>query len=380
MKTMMLTKFNLAMVVLLTVGLLGAVTGWLTPKALADKPDKTAAKAKSDTDKKANTELSGVVQQVDLVRNTLVFASRELAPVTLAITMDAKVVVDDGTGDKFGFRDGKLADLTDGLAVTLRLTPDREGVVAIWIEGVTVQGVLKAVDAANDRITALVQGSKREPAVEKTFQVAPGVKIAFVDGPEKRAPTVIEKLDDLPTGAAVTLKLSGDQKTVGTIWAQGQNLSGALKAIDGVKNTITIGAKEGDKTIELAKDVKISIDDGKGEKAPQKQAKLADLAIGGMVTMRLSLDQKTVVAVHAEAPSIDGVLKAVDAAKNTITVTVMVKGAPAMDRTFEVAKDARIHIGGKLGKQGNLADLAAGAQVVVKLSADMKTVVAIQGS
>ena len=383
MKTMLLTKNKFVTLFLLTAGLLGTDASWLTSEAAADGPDKTV-RTKPDGDKnepakKANTEVSGVLQQVDLARSILVLATKELGPATLIIAKDAKVVVDDGTGDKFGFRDGKLADLTEGLAVIVRLTPDREKVIAVWIEGVTVQGVLKAVDAANDRITALVQGSKREPAVEKTFQVSPGVKIAFFDSSEKRAPTVIEKLDDLSAGAVVTLKLSGDQKNVGTIWAQGQSLSGTLKAVDGAKNTITIVGREGDKTIELAKDVKVSIDDGKGDKAPPKQGKFADLTIGGMVTFRLSLDQKTVVAVHAAGASIDGILKTVDAAKNTITVTVMVKGEPAVDRTFAVAQDARIHIGGKLGKPGTLADLAAGAQIAVKLSADMKTVVAIQG-
>ena len=45
----------------------------------------------------------------------------------------------------------------------------------------------------------------------------------------------------------------------------------------------------------------------------------------------------------------------VEQSDSTSAETVTVKGEPAVDHTYEVAKDARIQIGGKPGKQGVLA-------------------------
>lgn len=381
MKTMLLTKNKFVTLFLLTAGLLGTDASWLTSEAAADGPDKTV-RTKPDGDKnepakKANTEVSGVLQQVDLARSILVLATKELGPATLIIAKDAKVVVDDGTGDKFGFRDGKLADLTEGLAVIVRLTPDREKVIAVWIEGVTVQGVLKAVDAANDRITALVRGSKREPAVEKTFEVSPASRsrssIVRKKGPDRdreaRRPVGRRRGD---------LEALRRPKNVRTIWAQGQSLSGTLKAVDGAKNTITIVGREGDKTIELAKDVKVSIDDGKGDKAPPKQGKFADLTIGSMVTFRLSTGPEDGGGCsrgwrqHRRHSENRGCGQEHDH-RNGHGERRARGGSHVCSRP-----DARIHIGGKLGKP-HARRPAAGAQIAVKLSADMKTVVAIQG-
>jgi len=389
LQTMFITKLKIATAILLTLGLLGTSTAWLTLQALADKPVKAAAKEpridadKKEAGKKSSIEISGVVQRVDHTQNNLVLSSKELGAETFAVARDAKVLVDDGTGDKFGFQEGKFADLSDGAQVTLRLTADREKVVGIWIEAATAQGVLKSVDLANNTIVVLVAMTKREPAVEQTFQIAPSTRISVDDSVDKIKKPATNKLSDLSAGAQVTLRLSGDKKTVGSIRAQGQVHSGTLKALDAAKNTITVGdGKNGDKTFDLAKDVTVSIDGGKGGKVPQQPGKLADLTIGAVVTLKLSLDQKMVVAVIAEGASINGVLKAVDAAKSSITVTTAVKGEPEVERTFEVAKDARITIDDKpaKGEQVNLADLPVNARVAIKLSADMKTVVAIHAA
>jgi RNA polymerase sigma factor (sigma-70 family) len=68
-----------------------------------------------------------------------------------------------------------------------------------------------------------------------------------------------------------------------------------------------------------------------------------------------------------------GTLKSIDAEKGTITVTAT-KGDTSVDRTFPIAKDAKVSID---GKEGKLADLKAGIRVGVKLGDDKTTAVAI---
>jgi hypothetical protein len=60
------------------------------------------------------------------------------------------------------------------------------------------------------------------------------------------------------------------------------------------------------------------------------------------------------------------VLKAIDAAKKSITVTVGKK-----EQSYEVAANATVTINGKPGK---LEDLKAGSQVSLRMGADKKTV------
>jgi RNA polymerase sigma factor (sigma-70 family) len=77
-----------------------------------------------------------------------------------------------------------------------------------------------------------------------------------------------------------------------------------------------------------------------------------------------------------ERPSYNGVVKSVDAAKGTITLILPRDEGQSEERTFAVAKDARIVAGGK--EAAALADIRAGTRVVLLLSEDRKSVVAIK--
>lgn len=73
--------------------------------------------------------------------------------------------------------------------------------------------------------------------------------------------------------------------------------------------------------------------------------------------------------VRPAAP-VNGTIKAVDGRAGTITVTVRTRDGQA-DKTYNVAKDAKVTIE---GQAKTLADLAAGTQVTLTLSADMTKV------
>lgn len=136
----------------------------------------------------------------------------------------------------------------------------------------------------------------------------------------------------------------------------GVTVSGKLEAVDADKNSVTLatfkrGEGKTEKTYAVAKDAKI-IRDG-------NDAKLSDLKQGSQATLKLSEDQKTVVAINAGTQPVSAPLKAVDASKNTITVTVGNRIAKE-DKTYQVLKDAKILID---GKEGKLSDLKVGAPI-----------------
>jgi RNA polymerase sigma factor (sigma-70 family) len=376
LKTMFLTKLKIATAVLLAVSAFATGAGWLTHQALADKP---TDKVVPDAGKKDSTEVSGVVKAVDPARNTLLVQRGKDAPgeETFSLAGDAKVFLDDATGDKLGFHAGKLADVTEGTHVTLRLTADRK-VTRILAEGPTVQGTLKAVDATNHTVTVTITTVKGEAAADKTFAVAKNVKLFIDDGKphDKSQPAQQPSLADLPAMAVVTLKLSADRKVVGNIRAEGRTVTGVLKAVDGTRNTITVtisakGEADVERTFPVAKAAQVSIDDGKpkDKSKPAEAQGVADLPVGAQVTLRLALDQQSVVGIRAEGVNVYATVKAVDAAKRTLTVHDKVRG----EQTYHVMADAVVLLDGK-GEPRKLADVPVDAAVDVKLLPDQKTV------
>jgi RNA polymerase sigma factor (sigma-70 family) len=376
LKTMLLTKVKIVTALLLAVATLGIGAGWLTHEVLAEKPTNEAGK---DADRKDWTEVSGVVKAVDATRNTVTLHPDKgfLEPQTFPVAGDVKVFLDDGTGDKLGFQEGRLADLSEGAPVTLRLSQDRR-VVRIWVEGPTIQGTLKAADAGKGTITAAVAMTKGEPVTDKTFTVARNARLFVDDGqvPDKSQPPKQPGLAELPANAVVFLKLSADRKVVGSIRAEGQTVTGLVKAVDGAKNTITItvstkGEPDVDRTFTVAKAAQVSIDDGKSkDKAKPADARgIADVPVGAQVRLRLSLDGQSVVAVVAEGPSVHGTVKAVEVAKNTLTLHDKVLG----EKTYSIMNDAVVFLDGK-GEARKLADVPVGAVVDLKLLPDQKGV------
>jgi RNA polymerase sigma factor (sigma-70 family) len=374
LKTMLLTKFKTATVVL-AVALLGTGAGWLTHQALAEKPTDKAVKGAG---KKHRTEVSGAVKAVDVSHNMVTLhPSKEFPePQTFTVAADVKVLLDDGTGDRLGFQEGKLADLSEGAPVTLRLSEDQK-VVRIWVEGPTVQGTLKAANVGNRTITVTVALVKDEPATDRTFAVARKARLFIDDGqaPDKSQTVKQPSLADLPANAVVSLKLSANRKVVGSIRAEGESVTGLVKAVEGARNTITLtistkGAPDVDRTFTVAKAAQVSIDNGKkGKGKPANAPRLADVPVGAQVTLRLSLDGQSVVALRAEGANVHGTVKAVDAAKNTLTL----HDKEVQDgKTYGVLPDAAVFLDGK-GEGKKLSDVPVGSVVDLKLLAGQKT-------
>jgi RNA polymerase sigma factor (sigma-70 family) len=376
LSAMLRTRWTIAAVVLVAVTVL-VPAGLLGHRVLADRPATRDAREKPGGKARAKTtEVQGVVKEVDADRGTVTLhPSKEVAgPRTFVVGKDAPVWIADGTGTRTGFRKGGLADLAAGAQLSIRLRG--KTVASLWAEGPEVQGTLKAVDAERGTVTVAIVLVKGQPAEDKTFLVAEDARVKIAR-PVKKGDVKPDKLADLPAGALVDLKLSGDQKTVGGIHAQGQVVRGVIKRVDAKKSTITLGVQEGEevseKAFRVARDAPIHAESGKTGKAPE--LKLAGLTAGALAEVRLSLDGKEVAAILTTGPKVEGVLKTVDAKKGTVTLTVAPKGQPAKDRTFRLAREARVEIDGRASK---VADLPTEALVSLQLSPDLATAVALR--
>jgi RNA polymerase sigma factor (sigma-70 family) len=379
LKTMFLTKLKVASAALIAFGVLvGGGSTLLTPQAQAQKPDKVVKKQGA----REAGEVSGVVKSFDAAKQTLTLHPNKTLTGQQSFTLakEFKVLLDDGTGDKLGFLDGKASDVAEGVQVTLRL--DKNEVSRIFVEGPTIHGVFKAFDAGKNTITASVSTSKTEPPADKTFTLSSNVRLSVEDGQvkDKTKPVKAPTLADIPANALVTLRLSANREVVGSIRAEGQSIRGDVKAVDGAKNTITVAvsASKGepvvDRTFAVDPNAHVSVDEGK-TKDKTKSAKLADVPVGSVAHVRLSLDQKTVVSIRAEGASLHGNVSAVDPAKDSITLSQKGEG----DRTLTVSKDAAITLDGK-SEARNLGDVPVGANAVVKLSPDGSKVLEIRAN
>jgi RNA polymerase sigma factor (sigma-70 family) len=389
LKAMVISKIKIATVVLLAFGILGTGAGWLTHVALADKPkekpgDKPAGKPVKVAVPQDQREISGVVHAIDVAKKTLtIHAGKAVREDTFTLAGDVSVLLDDGTGDKLGFQDGKLANVTEGASVTVRLTADKK-VTRIFVEGPTVQGTLKSADAGKAQITVTIASKKGEAAEEKTFSVTKNARLFIDDGhaPDKTKPGKEVTLQDFPQNAPVVLRLSADQKAVGSLRAESPSVSGTVKKVDADKITVTISAKKGEdateQTFAVGKDVPVSFDEGKSkDKTKPAEAavkKLNDVPVSARVRLRLTFDRGSVTAIAVEPTTAHGSVKAVDAEKGTITLHDKVDG----DKTYTVAKDAAVYFDDKSQGAKKLSDVPTDAQVELRMPPGGTTVQTIR--
>ena len=368
---MFVTKLKTVASLLLSVGVLASGAGFVTHQALAQKPVKPAVQ----DGKKGQTEFSGAVRAVDAAQQTITIVGKLIGEKSFPLAPDAIVLLDNGTGDEFKLAEGKLADLTNGTNVMLRLGGDQK-VASIRAEGPTVQGVVDSVNTAASSIQVTIRPGKGDPE-QKTFSVAPNARVTIADGkPKDKSQPTASALADLQPGSHVTLKLSADRQTVGSIFAEGPTVRGIVKSVDPAAGTITLAVQEGKQSAEKSFNVKnasVTITDAisKDQKFKVAEHKLADLPVGAVATLRLSPGQE-VISVSAEGPSVSGILKRVDAAANRLTLVKTTKGAADRELEFQVAADAHVTIDGSGGR--SVGDLPTGVSLTVRLSADQKLV------
>lgn len=180
--------------------------------------------------------------------------------------------------------------------------------------GPVFYATVKSVDAAKKTLTVKFSSKdKNEPAIEKTYDLTPDAAVQLPAASKEQSPA--GKLSDLAEGSSVILTLSADGKSVSSITVQAPNLSGQVKAVDAGKNTITVTVvdkkqqQSSDKTYAVAPDAHVMLP---GNDKSKNGGKLADLAAGTPVTLRLTLDQKTVLGIAVQGPKGPGKKEAPD--------------------------------------------------------------------
>lgn len=262
--------------------------------------------------------------------------------------------------------------------VTHKALAEKPAKAAKGEAGPTVSGHVIAVDTGKNRITIASKGADKSK-VENGYDLAKDVKVLLIDGLVKNQQTE-GKLADLTEGTGVSLQLSADKKAVVRIDVRGPSLQASVKAVDPNQNTITVVTKDketggaGERTFSLAKEARITMDDGLSKdknKDAAKTGKLTDLTEGTRVDVQLSAaDKNTATHIRAMGSTINGRVTAVDLGSQSITINVKEDGN-LVDKTFSLVKDAKI--------DGGTTGLNVGVPVHLRLSVFDKTkVVAVQ--
>lgn len=297
----------------------------------------------------------GTIKKVEAGSITIQLQAKDANPAEQSYSLANDVQVFLPADRKEASAEGKLADLAPGTSVVLTLAADGKSVVSIQAERPQLHGVLRAADVGKNTITLAIAVKKDEPPQEQTFPLAKEAAVTM-DGKAVR-------LDELPRDALVFLALSADRKTAVAVRAEGGSVRGIVRGADA--SSITIAGKQGDQSYSLAREATVSID---GKAGP-----LASVPAEAVASIRLSADGKTAVSVLVEGPSIRGKVKGVDANQHTITLTVQVDKNNTEDRTYPLARDARLATQ-IYGVPVKLGDLQSEKEVLLQLSADQKVV------
>lgn len=366
------------------------MAGWLLVGAAFLGMEQTGTAQDFGRRPNATPEVRGIVKSVEAKAGTITIMTGQtrenVGDKTFSVAKNVEVVTGTMIG-RFGlFKEAKLADLSEGTIVMLSLAAGQKDMVeSIVAEGPSVRGQLKAVDVKKRTLTVALAPSRREEAEEeKTYLVDAGAEIAVDDGRGRRFSIREAKLEDLTAGSAVGLRLSLDKKHVQSVLAEGPSVFGQVKEIG--KKSLTIvtrparGGEGGEqRSLDIADDALIVLDDGRGRRLSLREGKLADVLPGSSAMARLSADQSQVTFLRIEGPGIGGLLKSVDPKNLSITIAIPKgRGEEPEEKTFTVAKDARIAIDNN--NQALLADLKVtdnGPFVMLRLSLDQKTVQAI---
>jgi RNA polymerase sigma factor (sigma-70 family) len=241
------------------------------------------------------------------------------------------------------------------------------------------RGILKKLDLGKGTVT--IQSTRDgEGGAERTYNLGgKNIKVTIAENPGK--------LSDLQEGLRVGLQLSVDDDVV-AIRAEAPTLTVLLRRVDADQRTITITAGErggAEKSLKVGADARLVVNG--------RAVKLSDFPAGMRVTLTMSLDRNTVLAMlggrrggderpdgaprregegDARRPAF-GVLLGVDAAKGTIEVLSGGDENPSI-QTYSLAADAKAYFAMErlATPELKIASLPRAARVRLKMTEDKK--------
>jgi RNA polymerase sigma factor (sigma-70 family) len=279
----------------------------------------------------------------------------------------------------------KVAALTEGVLKTMLMSKIKNAAVAVLVAVLACSWfglVGYTVTAGQPRLAGHAPSAADQSTTEAVAKL-PNQAARLADLAALAAPAD-EKVRDLFTA----LQGRGPERG-GDRAPANQDLRATFKSVDTTANTITVAVggdrvnPPAEKTFALAKDLEVAFGHGGGRgQVALKPGKLSDLPAGAQILLSLSPDQKTVLSILAEGPTVRGLLKTVDPNKGTLTVVTSQGRDGGDEKTFSVAKNAEIGIDDGHGrrfsiKEAKLTDLAGGAQVTLWLTVDQKVAEAV---
>jgi RNA polymerase sigma factor (sigma-70 family) len=294
-----------------------------------------------------------------LLRETSALAGRAIAPGVISANVTALA---EGVISNMWLNNGKwalsAAIVTIGLGAGLLSLPALSSRPSSGLsaaepaqkdkkeQGPVVRGVITAIDAGKSTMTLKVQiAADKKQTEEKTLTLAKDVNVLLNTHPTKKQQLPAGKMTDLTPGTHVDARLSPDSKAVVEVIATGPNIHAGFKSFAAAQNTLTVYVKgqdgKEDKTLQVAKDAKVLLNDGLSKGTPDQEGKLSDLAEGTSVGLQLSVDQKTALTIRAFGGSLHGTLKALDTGNSSVTISVKEDGG-LVDKELKLVKGAKI--------------------------------------
>jgi len=225
-------------------------------------------------------------------------------------------------------------------------------------------GTVVKVDADKHSVTLKVR-SRDNKEQEKTVELKEGVKLIGPDGKEDKEAHFLKELH-AGDHVLVTEK-EGKVVEVRDLPARPRGSFGTVVKVDAASHTITFkvrgrDGKEEEKTVTIKEGVKLIGEDGKEDKEAHF---LKELKPGELIQVTEREGKVVEVRDLPERPNLKyaGAAVKVDADKHTITLKVKGKDGKEEEKTVEIKEGVKVF--GKDGKEGKLADIAAGTQVMV---------------
>jgi hypothetical protein len=142
-----------------------------------------------------------------------------------------------------------------------------------------VRGTVLKIDAAVGTIDIRQRGDGGQ--VDLTFNLSRAAKVTL-DGKEA-------KLSDLAEGMNVLLRVSPATEDVQAVAAEGPTMAVFLRGVDAAARTLTLAIEKRERVLPLAPQARVTVDG--------RDAGLEELPEGGRVTLKLSVDGKSVLSV-----------------------------------------------------------------------------------
>jgi hypothetical protein len=199
-----------------------------------------------------------------------------------------------------------LADVAEGSAVMLQLSPDRAQVTEIVILSGSLTGVVQTLDLSTRTLT-LATRQKPESAT-LTFVVWEDAKITIVGRSKTDAKAA--QFAQLVPGTPITVQVAADRSVVTAITVLAASVGGTVQSVDVGARSITIVTKDADgvgqRTLTIPADANITVVEVGGE----RPTGLADISAGMAAHIQtVPLEPGTVANIRLSKPANEGKTK-----------------------------------------------------------------------